>query len=233
MRICPVTITMKSTMACFVACLFLVCLTSLSPLVFAGQNILNKQAVENAFRKKLISYQDMIAEERIDELQQAVRDLTHDKTIVLFEFSLKLPDDEPTAAQRAYFNRDPFIDLLKNAKILDKKSFKISYQLDEFKPQYGGGTAIIRDSGTARGKIKEPFSGNEYAFDMSQKCRNTISADAETTFKIDSIYCRMNVEYKPVSKHSISVVENAPVKELEKPPIADIISDIENKKHAD
>ena len=228
MAICPVQLVNRKRR---ISLLCLAMVTSMVPLSTqaAKPEILDKAAVEQLFQNKLISYQGMISENKIEELQQAVREFTHDETIVLFEFTLNLPDQAPLPAQRAYFNRDPFIQLLKNAESLDKDSFEISYQLDDFKPQYGGGSAIIRDSGTARGKMIEPFSGDEYKFNVSQECRNTISADAKTTFKVDSIYCRMNIEYEPAQKTIISV-DGSPVKELEKPPIADIISDIENKK---
>ena len=228
MAICSVQLVNRKRR---ISLLCLALITSVVPLSTqaAKPEILDKAAVEQLFQNKLISYQGMISENKIEELQQAVREFTHDETIVLFEFTLNLPDQAPLPAQRAYFNRDPFIQLLKNAESLDKDSFEISYQLDDFKPQYGGGSAIIRDSGTARGKMIEPFSGDEYKFNVSQECRNTISADATTTFKVDSIYCRMNIEYEPAQKTIISV-DGSPVKELEKPPIADIISDIENKK---
>ena len=204
------------------------CLVLFSAFSVQAKDILYKKDVESLFQEKLISYQDMIAEGEIKNLQEAVKDFTHEETIILFEFTLKPQDLPEMPVQRAYFNRDPFINLLRNAGSLKEDSFELTYQLDKFQPQYGGGSAIIYDSGTAKGQITEAFSGNDYLFSMTQECRNTISADAETMFKVDSIYCRMDVEYEPVQEAIISV--DGADKVLEKPPIDDIISDIEEKK---
>ena len=193
-----------------------------------AEKILDQNAVEKVFREKLISYQELISNNKIKELQEAVKEFTHEDTIILFEFALSLPGGKALPAQKAYFNRDPFIDLLKNASSLEPGSFKISYSLEEFSPQYGGKTAIIRDSGTAKGRLNESFSDNSYEFEVAQKCRNTISADAVTIFKVDSIYCRMDITYNPLNK---SLLEGAGQEiALEKPAINDIISEIEEKK---
>ncbi len=194
-----------------------------------AEKVLDQQAVEALFQEKLISYQDLIAENKIEELQAAVKDFTHDETLILFEFSLQMPDQAPLPAQKAYFNREPFIALLKNAKSLEPDSFKIKYELEKFQPQFGGGSAIIHDSGTAQGRLNENFSGDSYDFKVTQKCRNTITADAKTMFKVDSIYCRMDIEYEPVYK-IIKSVDHIQEVALEKPEIGDIISELEEKK---
>lgn len=209
---------------------FLIALICASwPAMAKKDLVLDKNDVERLFQEKLVSYQDLIAAQDIDGLQAAIKNFTHDETIILFEFSLSMPDMEPLPAQKAYFNRDPFINLLKNAQSLEQGSFELTYNLEEFQPQYGGGSAIIHDTGTAKGRLNESFSGDTYDFNVSQKCRNTISADAETMFKVDSIYCRMNIEYELVQK-SIEPVENLQEASLEKPEIGDIISELEEKK---
>ena len=195
----------------------------------ASELILHKKDVERLFQEKLVSYQELISKHDISALQSAVKDFMHEETIILFEFSLKMPGMEALPAQKAYFNRDPFINLLKNANSLEPGSFELTYKLNDFQPQYGGGAAIIQDSGTAKGRLNETFSGDAYDFNVSQKCRNTISADAKTMFKVDSIYCRMEIEYQPV-RDNVSPSDGVQEAALEKPVIGDIISELEEKK---
>ncbi|MCB9963333.1 MAG: hypothetical protein H6855_04840 [Rhodospirillales bacterium] len=191
-----------------------------------ARDVLNRKDVERIFQDKLKTYQGLIAEGRISDLKEAVRDLTHKDTIILLEFDLQLPNVAALPPQKAYFNRDPFVDLIGNAGALDKNSFSMTYHLDKFSPQYGGGSAILFDSGTARGRMTEPYSGQAYDFTVTQKCRNTISADAVSSFKIDSIYCRMQIQYMP-DQSTILAKDGGHAKALEKPAIADIMSDLD------
>ncbi len=194
--------------------------------------ILDKTKVESLFQKKLGFFQQLISENRIDDLQAAVKEFTKDDTLILLEFSLKMPGQEALPAKKAYFNRDPFIMLMKNATYLDKESFEISYTLDKFQPQYGGSAAIIFDRAEAKGQLTEAFSGELYQFNMSQKCRNTISADIDTTFKVDSVYCRMEIDYSPVNAASVTEAAGGAPNDPEKnkADIRNIMGEIEAKK---
>jgi hypothetical protein len=207
----------------------LVILAGFYSLSYAQEpEILDRRGVEKYFQMKLDHMRVLIREGKVEALKAAVADLSGSELIALFEFNLKMPNITGLPPQKAYFNREPFIALFGNSSLLNKDNFEMSYKLDKFQPQYGGASAILFDSGTASGELNEPFSGETYRFSLIQTCRNTISADAQTVFKVDSIYCRMDIDYTPLNKDA-KEAEGIEGKPIEKPPIADIISDIEHK----
>ena len=129
-------------------------------------------------------------------LKQQITALTNEKTIFLFEFTSQISGvDFPQ--QRAYFDRDPFIALLDYTTNLHGENLEHTYKITKFLPQYGNKEVIIEDEGTASGMFSEPFLKKDVKFNVKQNCRNTISAGDETYFQIDSVYCRMHIEYAP------------------------------------
>jgi hypothetical protein len=131
-------------------------------------------------------------------LKKRIGELTHPKTIFLFEFQQVLPGIGALPSKRAYYQRDPFVKLAEYADYIQKEGFEINYEVTGYKAEYGGKSAIVLDKGSAKGQFKEPVSGMVFGFNLVQSCRNTISASSETYLQYDSVYCRVKISYAPV-----------------------------------
>ena len=168
-------------------------------VIFPGQAqseeaLLEQKQLQEKLDKEFKTIQKHLKNEDITSLKKQIDALTHDKTIFLFEFTSNVSGvDFPQ--QRAYFDRTPFIDLLDYTSNLDGKSLKYDYKITKYLPQYGKRHAIIEDESTATGRFSEPFLKKDFDFRVKQNCRNTISANQSTYFQIDSVYCRMHIEY--------------------------------------
>ncbi len=162
----------------------------------ADEFVMDQKKLEELINKEFRTMREHLIAKDTAALKQQISALTHDKTIFLFEFTSTISGvDFPQ--QRAYFDRDPFIALLDYTTNLSGEDLQHTYKITKFMPQYGNKEVIIIDEGTASGIFSEPFMQKEVEFHVKQNCRNTVSADTETYFKIDSVYCRMHIEYAP------------------------------------
>jgi hypothetical protein len=162
----------------------------------ADEFVMDQKRLEELINKEFSTMREHLIAKDTAGLKQQIAALTHDKTIFLFEFTSTISGvDFPQ--QRAYFDRDPFIALLDYTTNLSGEDLEHTYKITKFMPQYGNKEVIIIDEGTASGMFSEPFLKKDVQFHVKQNCRNTVSADSETYFKIDSVYCRMHIEYAP------------------------------------
>ena len=158
-----------------------------------AEPVMDRAEIQSHVQDLLGEMHGFFAQGDINDLRERLKDYTHDKTVMLFQYQVDLAETGPGPRRNAHFNRDPFLDMLSYASMLSSEHLKYEYELKEFQPLANEKAAILKDESMVFGRYIEPITGLALDFTLTQTCRHTITAYDGPPFRFDSIHCRADI----------------------------------------